>query len=124
MNRFQVRNLMIQALSDEGQIGIGLAAGCGNIFTCPAITCCAATLAAPHSWGFAAGQDLSSPDDLSVLKRQLRLALARIEQQEQALEEQLKPQSLEEVELLEARHNKALEKLRARRDELKEESDT
>ena len=35
------------------------------------------------------------------------------------LEEQLKSQSLAEVERLEAQHNDALEELRARREELK-----
>ena len=82
MNRFQVKNLMIQALADEGQFGTALGIpnfqGCPNIFTCAGgISCCLLTVRPYPSWALVeAGQSASSPEDLEVLKRQLRLALA------------------------------------------------
>jgi hypothetical protein len=52
---------------------------------------------------------------LSALKQQLQRQLAAVEKQESAAEEQLLPQTIEEIDALTGKLNEALEALRARR---------
>ena len=59
-----------------------------------------------------------SDGELALLKADLQGALAQIEAEEVGRAERDKPQSIEEIDRLEAEINAALDELRARRDEL------
>ena len=59
---------------------------------------------------------------LAALKAQLQQALSRVEAQERAIEEQMRPQTLGDVEILEQKLVEALEELRARKAELRGET--
>ena len=62
---------------------------------------------------------IASPQNLTELKAQLRQALAQVEAQERAAAESMRPQSLEEVDMLEQKLTEALEELRQHKDELR-----
>lgn len=66
--------------------------------------------------------EIVQPEDLAALKAQLQRALANIEEQEKALEERDRPQTLEQVEALEEKLKGALEELAARKAELGKQS--
>jgi hypothetical protein len=56
------------------------------------------------------------------LKEQLKQALAQVEVQERAMDESLKPQSIDEVDQLEQKLTEALNELRTRRQELQQKA--
>lgn len=62
----------------------------------------------------------AQPETLAQLKEQLKQALERVEEQERALDESMMPQTVDEVDQLEAKLQAALEELRARRETLQQ----
>lgn len=64
------------------------------------------------------GNIAAQPADLGVLKEQLRAQLAQVEKMEAAQAEALQPQSIEELDELEAKLDEAMQALKARRAEL------
>jgi hypothetical protein len=69
-----------------------------------------------------ATQTALRPEHLGQLKEELRAALERVEAEEQRVAEQMKPQSLEEVQQLEEKLTEALAELKKRRKELEKRS--
>jgi hypothetical protein len=65
---------------------------------------------------------VANPQNLKELKAQLRQALAQVEAQERMAEESMRPQSLEEADMLEQKLTEALEELRQHREELRRRS--
>jgi len=64
----------------------------------------------------------AQPEALAQLRQQLKQALQQVEQQERALDESMQPQTIDEVDQLEAKLQAALEELRARRETLQKRS--
>jgi hypothetical protein len=91
-------------------------AGCTCSCSCSCTGgCSGATIGLTLACGL---EDPRRLDELSVLKEQLRRAMAQVEEQERVLEERMRPQTLEEVNRLEQEMSAALEELRIRRAEL------
>jgi hypothetical protein len=61
------------------------------------------------------------PESLAILRAQLQLSLAKVDNVEIVQTEQLKPRTLAEVELLEQKLTAALDELRVRKAELETE---
>lgn len=101
-----------------GSCGCTGASGCNLCSTactvCTDLTC----------GGFASKGPLegiaAQPEALAQLKEQLRQAMAQVEEQERALDESMLPQTIDEVDQLEAKLQAALEELRARRETLQQ----
>src|SRR5205807_10658985 len=74
---------------------------------------CGLTLQTPQSAA-------STPETLAALKAQLQQAIADIEQQEQSMAESMQPQTIAEVNDLEAKLQGSLEELKKRRAELEQ----
>jgi len=127
---FRVKNLMIQTAADRVRPGIPLpilgevlrditiAAECGCTCSC---TCtasggggCGCTCSCTCTGSSGDLGSLGRPGDLEVLKDALRKAIERVERHE----ESLKPQTIEEVRMLEGELTAALKELEARRAEL------
>jgi hypothetical protein len=83
---------------------------------CPPLTCLP-TVAGP------VGYPGPGPEELAVMKEQLRQALANIEQQEHAAAEAAQPQTEAEVETLQAKLHEALSELEKRKQELRHKSE-
>ena len=125
---FKVRNLMIHILPDaqrKAQPGLAFA----NI--CTSLTLFGIQPHRPCPLGFTwilPGPEImqsvqSDPETLATLKAQLQDALANVEAQEKALNEQLAPQTLEEAKALEGHLVDALEEVRQRIGELQNKAD-
>ena len=63
-----------------------------------------------------------NPQNLAELKSQLRQSLAQVEAQEKVMKENMKPQTVEEVDMLEQKLTEALEELRQHKEELRRKS--
>jgi hypothetical protein len=70
------------------------------------------------------GPQVANPQNLAVLKAQLRQSLAQVEAQEQAMAESMKPQTVEEADMLEQKLTEALDELRQHKEELRRRSST
>jgi hypothetical protein len=62
---------------------------------------------------------VANPQNLAELKTQLRQSLAQVEAQEQLMAESMKPQTVEEVDMLEQKLTEALHELRHHKEELR-----
>lgn len=136
MARFRVKDLMIHVLPSErvgdveelcrwltdfcrwptlcgGWFSCGFLSPCGALTPCGAISPCGAV--SPY---VDPGAGVIRPEELSVLKEQLRRTLAQIEEQEGALETKMGPRTLEEAEALEEKLKDALEELKAHKERL------
>jgi translation elongation factor EF-Tu-like GTPase len=67
---------------------------------------------------------VANPQNLAELKAQLRQSLAQVEAQEQAIAESMKPQTVEESDMLEQKLTEALDELRQHKEELRRRSST
>lgn len=90
--------------------------GCGfHTLQCPGGTlpCGGGTIACPGS--------VVDPGvlDPGVIRERMKAELAAAQAQEEAMAEAMRPQTIEQVELLETKLNEALAELKRRRDELK-----
>jgi 16S rRNA G1207 methylase RsmC len=65
------------------------------------------------------GGMVANPQNLAELKAQLRQSLAQVEAQEQVMAESMKPQTVEEVDMLEQKLTEALHELRHHKEELR-----
>ncbi len=65
-----------------------------------------------------AGAIQATPEELVTLKAQLQQALANIEAQERVAQEQLRPQTIEQVDLIEQQMTAALDELKVIREEI------
>jgi hypothetical protein len=122
---FKVRNLMIHVLpgaqgNAQSQPGLAFADACAGLTFlgaqapwCPTFTPLPPLLPPAQS----------NPEALATLKAQLQEALANVEAQEKALNEQLAPQTLEEAEALEGHLVDALAEVRQRIGELQSKED-
>jgi hypothetical protein len=105
----------------HGCTGFTYFAGCGatditvTLRTC-FYTFCAATLCAATDTNF--DSPPTSLAALAALKEQLKQQLAAVEKQQAAVEESLRPSTIEEVDLLTKKLNEALVELKKRRAEL------
>jgi len=111
---FIVKDLMITLVGERGKFGPNP----GNVGGCLCSICSACTVTGIDQW-----MEVINPADLAGLKLRLRLALAGIEAREEALKNELRPQSLEEAEALEEQLKGALEELRRIKTELKESAE-
>lgn len=116
--RFKVKDLMISILPERqtGVVPPFIADDCGG--TCTCTNSCTGNSCAVTKEIFVDPEDFVQ-QQLAVLKTRLLQALAQIEAQERAVEEQQRPQTLADVELLEQRMVEALEELRSRKEKLK-----
>jgi hypothetical protein len=126
MRRFRTRDLMINILPEGPGFREMLRPGsCEDV--CITLACMPCSLqscggdwptrchpAVTRFGGF--GQ----PEDLAVLKAQLRQALAQVEAQERVQSEMMRPQTLDEASALEEKLEAALEEVQARKEELQE----
>lgn len=148
MARFRVRDLMIQVAQANPQLAClpihsfchwfschwftpchwHTPGGCWPLFTCPGGSIICGPLS-PDPCGVISpyvgdpGEFVVQPEDLSVLKEQLKQALVNIERQERALEEADRPQTVEEAEALEEKLKEAIKELQVRKEELKKRPD-
>jgi hypothetical protein len=67
---------------------------------------------------------VANPQNLAELKAQLRQSLAQVEAQEQAMAESMKPQTVEEADMLEQKLTEALDELRQHKEALRRRSST
>lgn len=124
---FKVKDLMINDLSEPGlgppfqnrtcnPITRGAGAACFTSFLVTGIDTGFGTFGGAGALNpFDPGESLES---LSNLKEQLKQQLAQIEKQHAALEKNLQPQTVEEVDALSTKLNEALDELRALRAKL------
>lgn len=84
---------------------------------------CGGTETACHFTRAGLDYGTTAPTDLAALKEQLKQQIAAIEKQQAAEEENLRPQTVEDVDMLTAKLNEALEELKARRTELARKSE-
>lgn len=115
--RFMFKDLMVTVLRDSGRMTEFGAWGC------------CVSYGHPHSHCGPCGSVISCPlptihhlEDLVILKRDLQVALAQVEAAEAVAREQMKPQSVEEAELLERRLSGALEEVRRQKETLRRPS--
>jgi hypothetical protein len=64
------------------------------------------------------GEIVATPQELGLLKTQLRQALANVEEHERLSEQRMRPQTMEEVDMLEQRLTAALEEIKGLRDQI------
>lgn len=98
---------------------------CPNPHTLPLPWCHAPTLCQHPSLAAAvtgADDPVAQSASLSAIKQQLQQMMTQVEQQQQALEQNLQPQTLQQVEELQARIRAALEELDQRKAELQQKS--
>lgn len=135
---FRVRDLVINVLPEQGGGGLepfdcpGISdcypfSSCGRTHACYPVSCrivscigsrCGGCTLNISGWpGFQQGV---TAEDLAALKAQLTQALSEVERAEQVLAESMRPQSIDEIEVLEHKLEGALSELKQRKEQLRE----
>jgi hypothetical protein len=136
---FRVRDLVINVLPEHGGEGLQPAdcpgisncypfSSCGRtnacypvsgcrIVSCIGSRCGGCTLDISRLPGFQQG---ARAEDLAALKTQLTQALREVERFEQVLADSMRPQSIDEIEVLEDKLEDALSELKQRKEQLQE----
>jgi hypothetical protein len=122
---FKVKDLMITVLPPEGKNrGAAPAAcpdctlnisGCGYTCGCTNCTACSVT----YTQGRSCFCLIARPEDLTILKEELKQALLNIEIKEREIEEAMRPKTLSEVEELEEKLTAALAEIKAQKAKLR-----
>jgi len=146
MRRFRVRDLMINVLPEEGVLRADCCqvrtAGFTLVLNPPCGPCTWGETCVPCSFNPCTGGvtplgpgchpavsritkdhvvlPRGSPEELAILRDELRQALAQVEAQERVQSEAMRPQTLDEATALEEKLEGALEEVRARKEELRE----
>jgi len=128
---FKVKDLMITVLPTESKaLGVGAACGgCSLNISC--LPCSCTCSGCSNSCGYCSsgctnfthgvrGQvQIARPEDLAILKEELRQALLDIEAKERDIEEAMRPKTLSEVEELEEKLTAALVEVKAQKAKLR-----
>jgi hypothetical protein len=135
---FRVRDLVINVLPEQGGEGLqpfdcpGISncypfSSCGRTNACYPVSCRIVSCIGTHCGGctldisrFPGFQQGISAEDLAALKAQLTQALSEVERAEEALADSMRPQSIDEIEVLEDKLEDALSELKQRKEQLQE----
>jgi len=140
---FRVRDLVINVLPEQGGAGLepfdcpGISdcypfSSCGRTnacypascypFSCRIISCIGSRCGGCtlNVSGLPVLEQGVTAEDLAALKVQLTQALSEVERAEQVLAESMRPQSIDEIEVLENKLEAALTELKQRKEQLRE----